>query len=82
MAGYKYQLAVRGSVSAPRQMMLDPGRFAVLVNAEETDVQIIPGILEVIRVAAVERDLLLGSEHEADIGVALEAIEVVLASLV
>ena len=49
--------------------------LSVFVDAEEADVEIVARILEVVRVAAVERDLLLGSEDQADVGVLLVAIK-------
>ena len=82
MPGDEDQLIVRRPGRAPLQVMLDLGRLAVLVGAEEADVQVEARILEVVRVAAVEGDLLFGGEDQADIGVFLEAVEVVLAALV
>ena len=61
------------AVRAPLQVVLDLGRLAVLVDAEEADVEVVARVLEVVRVAAEEGDLLLGGEDEADVGVLLEA---------
>ena len=55
---------------------------AVLVSAEQADIEVKAGVFKVVGVAAVERNLLFGREHEADIRVFLIAVEVVLASLV
>ena len=62
--------------------MLDLDRLVVFVNAEEADVEIVTRIGEIVGVAAVEGDLLLGGEDKPDIGVAFEAVKVVLAALV
>src|SRR5690349_2465045 len=78
----KDQLAVSGACFAPRQMMLDFGGLAILVGTEETDVEIVPRILEIIGIAAKEGDTLLGSKHQTHIGVLLEAIQMVEAALV
>ena len=67
---------------APLQVVLDLGRLAVLVDAEEADVEVVARILEVVRIAAEEGDLLLRGEDQAHVGVLLEAIEVILAALV
>ena len=66
------------AVLAPLQVVLDLGRLVVLVDAEEADVEVVARILEVVRVAAEEGDLLLRGEDQADVGVLLEAVEVVL----
>ena len=56
-------------------------RLAVLVGADERDVQVVAGELEVVGVAAEEGDVELGGEDEPDVGVLLVEVEVVLASL-
>ena len=71
MAGDEDQLVVRDAVLAPLQIVLDLGRLVVLVDAEEADVEVEARVLEVVRVAAEEGDLLLGREDEADVGVLL-----------
>ena len=67
---------------APLQEMLDLGRLAVLVDAEEADVEIVARVLEVVRVAAEEGDVLLRGEDQPHVGVFLVAIEMVQAALV
>ena len=62
---------------APFQVMGRPGRLAVLVGAEEGDVEVVAGELEVVRVAAEEGDGEFGGEHEADVGVFLVRVEVI-----
>jgi hypothetical protein len=51
---------------------------AVLVGAEERDVEVVARVREVVGVAAEERDRLLGGEHEAHVRVLLVAVEPVL----
>ena len=58
--------------------MLALDRLVVLVDAEEADVEVVARVLEVIRVAAEEGGLLLRGEDDADVGVLLERVEVVL----
>ena len=62
--------------------MLGAHRNAVLVGAEEREVEVVARIGEVVGIAAEERHLLLGREDEADVGVLLVAIEPVLRALV
>ena len=82
MAGDEDQFVVAGPVLAPFQVVLDLGRLVVLVDAEEADVEVVARILEVVGIAAEEGDLLLRGEDQADVGVLLVAIEVILAALV
>ena len=56
--------------------------LAVLVHTEEADIQVVSRILEVIRIAAEERDTLLRREHQPHIGVTLVTVEMVLAAIV
>ena len=58
--------------------MRGPGGLAVLVGAEEADVEVVAGELEVVGVAAEEGDGELGGEDEADVGVFLVGVEVIL----
>src|SRR5258708_29773669 len=58
------------------------GELAVFVGAEDTNIQVIAGIFEIIRIAAVKRRLLFRCEYEPDVGVALEAVKMVLGTLI
>ena len=71
-----------GARLAPLQIVLELGRLAVLVDAEEADVEIVARILEVVRVAAEEGDVLLRREDQPHVGVLLVAVEMVLPALV
>ena len=82
MPRHKHEVAVGHAVLGPRQMVLHPGRPAMLVGAEEADVEVEPGKLEVVGVAAKEGDLLLRREDQPHVGVFLRAVEVVGASLI
>ncbi len=62
--------------------MLDLRRLAVFVGAEDADIEIEARILEVVRIAAVKGDLLLGREDEPDVVVTFVAIQIVDAALV
>ena len=72
MAGNEHQLAVARAGEAPFQVVFDLGRLAVLVDAEEADVEVVSRVLEVVRVAAEEGDLLLGRKDQPHIRVFLE----------
>ena len=56
-------------------------RLAILVNAEKTHIEVEARKLEVVRIAAEERDLLLRREDQADVGVAFETVEMIRAAL-
>ena len=82
VTGDEDQLAVGRPARRPLQVVLDLGRLAVLINAEEADVEVIAGIFEIVRIAAEEGDVLFGREDQADVGVFLVAIEMVLTAVV
>jgi hypothetical protein len=52
-------------------------RFAILIDPEESDVQIVAGISEVIGIAAEEGDVEFRCEHQPHIGVFLILVEVI-----
>ena len=82
MAGDEHQFAVARAGLAPLQVMRRLRGLAVLVGAEQADVEVEARVLEVVRVAAEEGDLLFGREDQPDVGVFLVAVEVILAALV
>ena len=59
------------------EVVLDLRGLVVLVDAEEADVEVVAGELEIVRVAAEEGDRLLRREDQPDVGVLLEAVEMV-----
>ena len=82
MAGDENEFTVGGAGLAPLEIMRRPGGLAVLVCAEQADIEVEAGVFEVVRVAAVKGDLFFGCEHEPDVRVFLVAIKMVLAALV
>src|SRR5437763_941676 len=52
-------------------------RLAVLVHSKKCDIQVVPGKLKVIRIAAEKRHLEFRSKNQPHIGVLLETIEVI-----
>ena len=82
MAADESQFAIARAFRIPFQKMLDLGRLAVFVSAENADIEIVARILEVIGIAAVKGHLLLGREDDPHIVVAFVAIQMVNAALV
>ncbi len=62
--------------------MLHLGRFVVFINAEESHIQIETRVLEVVRVATIESNLLFGCKHQANIRVFFESIKMVGTTLI
>ncbi len=82
VAGHEDEVAVLRAVLAPLQIVLDLDGLVVFVGAEEADVEVVARVLEVVGIAAEEGDVELGREHEADVGISLVGVEVILAALV
>src|SRR4051812_736310 len=82
MTANERQLVVGWAFAVPLQVMLDLRRLAVFVSAEDADVEVEPGILEVIGIAAVKRDLLFRSKDQANVVITLVAVKVELAALI
>ena len=57
-------------------------RLAILVYAEERHVEVVARISKVVRISPVKGRLLLGSEHQAHVGVGLVPVKPVLAAVV
>ena len=64
------------------QVVLGMQGLSVLVNAEEADVQVEAGVLEVVGVAAEEGDRLLRGEDQPHVGVTPGLVEVVAGAVV
>ena len=77
IAGDEHQVPFLRAAFAPLQVLRGLRRLAVLVGAEEGDVEVVARELEVIRVAAEEGDGVLGCEHEPDIRVFLVRVEMI-----
>ncbi len=82
MADHEDHVAFRRALVAPFEKVRWHGRLAVLVGAEETDVEAEPWKLEVVGVAAEIGDAVLRREDQTDIGVLLVAIKVIQPALV
>lgn len=82
VAGHEDEFVFLRAVFTPLQVMLNFRRLAVLVNTEEAAIEVLPRVSKVVRVAAVKGDLLFRGEDETNVGVAFEAVEVILAALV
>jgi hypothetical protein len=64
------------ALGAPLEVVGRGGGVAVLVGAEESDIEVVAREGEVIGVAAKEGDGILGSEDQPQIGVLLVAVEI------
>ena len=62
IARHEHQIVLLQARRIPLQIVRHFGRLAVLVDAEEADVEIVAGILEIVGVAAEEGDVLLGAK--------------------
>ena len=82
MAGNEGEFTLGRAVRRPFQKIRGLDGLAVFVDAEKCHIETVAGIFEIIGVAAVEGDLLVGGEDETDVGVTLEAVEVIGAALV
>ena len=52
MSGYKHQFALLGAILVEREKILDHGRLAVFVGAQQGDVEVVAREVEIVRVAA------------------------------
>ena len=82
MSRDEYRLVFGGSAGIPFQEMLGADWRAVLVHAKDREVEVVTRIGKVVRVAAEEGHLLLGREHQPDVGVLLVTVEPILCALV
>ena len=57
--------------------MIDFGGLAIFVDAKNADIEIVPRVFEIVRVAAVKGHLLFRRENDAHIVVTLVAVEMV-----
>src|SRR3954447_7977344 len=62
--------------------MIDLRRLAVLVSPEDADIEIVARVFEIIRIAAVKRDLLFRSKHQSDVIVSLVAVKMIQPALI
>src|ERR1041384_81514 len=76
------QLAVFRSGLRPFEIVLAPDRLVVLINPEESHIQVVAWICKIIGIAAKKGDLKLRGKHKPHIGVLLVAIKIVLSALI
>src|SRR5262245_30649306 len=81
MTGYKNQISVGRARGRKLKIIFYLGRLPGFVGAKKADIQIMPRELEVIRVTAIEGDLLFWRENNPNIGVTLVKVEMISAAL-
>src|SRR5882672_11148990 len=82
ISGNENQVTFRGARLTPLQEMFRVHCLVILVDSEKTDVQVVARILEIVGVAAEERDRFLRCEYQTHIGVALVPVEAIPAAVV
>jgi hypothetical protein len=82
VAGDEHQLSVPRTRGRPLEVVIHPRRLSSLVDAEERDVQIVAGELEVVGIATEEGDGVLRREDQAHVLKAPVAIKVELPSVI
>ena len=82
MTGDEGQLAFPRARRRPLEVVLRARRSIVLVGADETDVEVVAREVEIVGVAAEERDGELWREHHAHVLEALVLVQVVDAAVV
>ena len=82
VADHEREVAFLRAVRAPAVVLIDVRRLAVLVDAEERHVHVVPRIREVVGVAAEAGRVGLRHEHQAGLGPAVEPVQLVLAAVV
>ncbi len=78
----EHRFLIGGAFRVPLQVLVGLDRLAVLVDAEDGEVEIVTRIREVVGIAAEERHLLFGREHEPHVRVFLVAVQPVLRALI
>src|SRR5438132_7725271 len=76
------QLTICGTRRTELEVIVDLRRLAVFVRAEQADVEVVTGILEVVGIAAKKRDRYFRREHEPHVRVLFVAVEVIFSSLI
>ncbi len=77
MAGDEDQVVVFDACGRPTQIVVEMNGLIVFVDAEESYVEIVARVSEVIRIASKERHGEFGREDEAHIGVLFVLVEVI-----
>ena len=71
-----------GPLRIKLQKIVDLRRLPIFVNAKDANIEIVTRVFEIVRVAAVKRDLLLRRENEPYVVVTFVAIEMIGAALI
>ena len=77
VSGYEQQFPVFGTVRAPVQVVGTASWFAAFICPYEADIEVEAREIEIIRIAAELSDPKLRREHQAHVGVALVAVQIV-----
>ena len=82
IADDEHGLALLGRRARPGQMRGRRHGLAVLVKPHEREIEIVAREIEIVRIAAEERGLHFGREHQPHVGIFAVDVELVLAALI
>ncbi len=80
IARHEDQVAFLHAFLAPLEVARGTNQLAVFVNAEQRKVQTVARVGVVVRIASEGRDVSFRREHQADVGVLLVLVEVILST--
>src|SRR4029450_5586739 len=81
-AAYENKFAVVRPIGIEFEKVLNLCRVAIFVHPKKANIEIVPGILEVVGVTAEEGHLLLRREHQPYIVITFVSVKMVSAALV
>ena len=81
-AAYENKFAVVRPIGIEFEKVLDLCRLAIFVHPKKADIQIVPGILEIIGIPAEEGHLLLGREDQPHVVITFVPVKMERAALV
>ena len=79
ITGDENEVAILDAGGGPLEVVVEVHGLIVLIDAEEADVQIVAGILEIVGVAAEKGGVEFGREDQAHVGVLLIFVEMYIA---
>src|SRR5687767_16040980 len=82
MSRCKHWIAFLGPCRRPWKEVLHDQRLVILIDAKQRHIEAISGEGEIVRIAAEERNVEFGGEHQTHVGELLVLIEVVLRALI
>ncbi len=82
VAGDEHQFVIGRAVRGHLQEVFDVRRLPVLVHAKQGHIQTVARVLEIVRIAAEERDASFRGPHEPHVRVLLVAVQVILGTTV